>query len=121
MVTWCSSAVNCAFLSRRAACRTRSSACDTPGPALCPGCGLLAAFPSVSPLSSPTSAAAALLGLALFGGFAGTTGPSDCPYPFIPGLPPQRSLNGPPPDPAPGRTRALPVVAHEGSVHALVL
>ena len=40
----------------------------------------------------PASAAAVA---ALFGGFAGTTGPSDFPRSFIPGLPPQRSLSGP--------------------------
>ncbi len=44
---------------------------------------MLVVFPLVDPLPSPTSAA-----VALFGGFAGTTGPSDCRCPFIPGLPP---------------------------------
>ena len=56
--------------------RTRSSALDAPGPALCPGRVLLAAFPSRRPLPSTTSAAA---NAALFGGFAGTTGRSDFP------------------------------------------
>ena len=50
-------------------------------------------FPLAGPLSSPASAAAAL-----FGGFAGTTGPSDFPRSFISGLPPWRSLSGPPGD-----------------------
>src|SRR6266508_4710465 len=59
--------------------------------------------------------------MALFGGLAGTTGRSDCPCPFIPGVPPQRSLSGPPADQAGRQTPALPVLAHEGSVHALVL
>src|SRR5438093_10212766 len=120
MLTWCSSAVNRASLSRTATCRTRSSAGDTPGPALRPGRAVPAVFPLADPLPSPTSAAAASAA-ALFGGFAGTTGPSDCPYPFIPGLPPRRSLGGPPADQAVGRRWALPVLAHEGSVHALVL
>ena len=70
--TWCSSAVNRASLSLRAAWRTRSSALSAPCPALCPGRVLLAVFPLASPLSSPASAAAALLG-----GFAGTAGLSD--------------------------------------------
>jgi hypothetical protein len=76
---------------------------------------LLAVFPLVRPLPSPTSAATAL-----FGGFAGTTGRSDFPCPFIPGLPPRRCLDGPPGDQPDGRTRDLPVLAHEGSAHALV-
>src|SRR5213593_4522040 len=114
MLTWCSSAVNRASLSRTATCRTRSSALDTPDPALRPGRGLLAVFPSARPLSSPASAA-----MALFGGLAGTTGRSDCLCPFIPGVPPKRSLSGPPADQADGRARALPVLAHEGSAHAL--
>ena len=65
-----------------------------------------------------TSAAA---DAALVDGFAGTTHPSDFPCPCISGVPPQRSLNGPPGDHPDGRTRDLPVLAHEGSVHALVL
>ena len=43
---------------------------------------------------------------------------SDFPCPCISGVPPQRSLNGPPGDHPDGRTRDLPVLAHEGSVHA---
>ena len=56
MSTWCSSAVNRAWLSLRAASRTRSSPLYTPGQALCPGRVALAAFPLASPLSSTTSA-----------------------------------------------------------------
>ncbi len=56
--TWCSGAVNCAVLSRRATSCTRSSALDVPYPALCPGGSLLAVFPLADPLSSPTSATA---------------------------------------------------------------
>ncbi len=44
-----------AFLSFCAARRTRSSALDTPCPALCPGRALLAVFPSSRPLSSTIS------------------------------------------------------------------
>jgi hypothetical protein len=115
-VMWCSNAVNRATLSLIATCRTRSSALYTSGPALRPGRGLLAVFPLARPLSSPASAA-----MALFGGLAGTTGRSDCPCPFIPGVPPRRSLSGPPADQADGQIPALPVLAHEGSAHALVL
>ena len=74
-------------LSLRATSRTRSSPLDTPGPALRPGRVSLAAFPLVRSLSSPASAAAALSGR-----FAGTTERSDCPHPFISGLPPRRAL-----------------------------
>ena len=54
---------------------------------------LLAVFPLASPPSSPASAAAAL-----FGGFAGTAGLSDFPRSCISGVPPRRSLSGPPAD-----------------------
>ena len=67
----------------RATSRTRSSSRDTPIPALCPGRVSPSVFPLAGPLSSPASAAAAL-----FGGFAGTTGPSDFPRSFISGVPP---------------------------------
>ena len=60
-------------------------------PALRPGRVSLAAFPLARPLSSAASATAVL-----FGGFAGTTGLSDFPYPFISGVPPQRSLSSRP-------------------------
>ena len=75
-------------------------------------------FPSAGRLSSTDSAAATA---ALFAGFAGTTRPSDFPRSFIPGLPPQRSLGGPPSDRLDGRAGDLPVLAHEDSVHAQVL
>src|SRR6266851_3397024 len=117
-LTWCSSAVNRASLSLRATSRTRSSSLDTPDPALRPGRVSPAVFPLARSLSSPASATARA---ALFGGFAGTTERSDCPCPFISGLPPQRSLSGPPGDQPDGQARALPVLAHGGSVHALVL
>src|SRR5262249_53717611 len=41
--------------------------------------------------------------------------------PYIRGLPPQRSPGGPPADHADGQARDLPVLAHEGSAHAMVL
>ena len=65
-----------------------------------------------------TGAAPAALGRELPGA---PTHPSDFPCPCISGVPPQRSLSGPPGDHPDGRTRDLPVLAHEGSVHALVL
>ena len=94
MSTWCRSAVNRASLSRFAACRTRSSPCDTRVPALGPERVVLAVFPLVSPLPSTASAAPAL-----FGGFVGNTGLSDFPSSCISGLRPQPSLSGPPPRP----------------------
>ena len=89
----------------RATSRTRSSALSAPVPALCPGRVLLAMFPSAGRLSSTDSAAATA---ALFAGFAGTTHPSDFPRSFIPGLPPQRSLSGPPADQLDGRAAGSP-------------
>jgi hypothetical protein len=79
----------------RATSRTQSSALDTPDPALRPGRVLLAMFPLAGGLSSTDSAAARA---ALFTGFAGTTPPSDFPRSYISGVPPQRSLSGPPGD-----------------------
>src|SRR6266540_2148740 len=117
-LTWCSSAVNRASLSRRATSRTRPSALDASVPALCPGCVLLSVFPLARLLPSPTSATAST---ALFDRFAGTTRRSDFPRSFILGLPPQCSPSGPPNDQLGGRTWDLPVLAHGGSVHALVL
>src|SRR6266567_8316021 len=115
-VTWCSSAVNRASLSRRATSRTRPSALDASVPALGPGCVLLTVFPLARSLSSPTSAA-----VALFGGFAGTTKRSDFPRSCISGVPPRCSLSGPPSDQLDGRGWDLPVLAPGGSVHAMVL
>ena len=77
----------------RATSRTRSSSRDTPIPALCPGRVSPSVFPLAGPLSSPASAAAAL-----FGGFAGTTGPSDFPRSVIQAYRHWRSLSGPPGD-----------------------
>src|SRR5450631_3786856 len=119
MSTWCSNAVNRASLSLGATSRTRSSALGASFPALCPGRVLLSVFPLVMPLSSTASAAGTTP--ALFGRFAGTTGMSDFPGSFIPGLPPQRCLDVPPGHPPVGRSWDLPVLAHEGSTHALVL
>src|SRR6476620_6891833 len=73
-------------------------------------------YPGARPLSSTTSATGVL-----FGGFAGTTGLSDFPRSYISGVPPKRSLSGPPGDQPDGRSWDLPVLAHGDSVHALVL
>src|SRR5664279_1404125 len=103
---------------RATARRTRSSPLDTPDPALRPERVGLSVFPSVGRLPSTASATART---ALFGGFAGTTHPSDFPCPFISGVRPQPSLSGPPGDQPDGQTRDLPVLAHGGSTHARVL
>ncbi len=113
MVMWCISAVNRASLSVAAIRRTRSSPFGTSCPALRPARVSLAAFPLARPLSSAASAT-----MVLFGGFAGTTGLSDFPYPSISGVPPQRSLSSPPGDHPGGRARDLPVLAHGDSAHA---
>jgi hypothetical protein len=120
--------VNRASLSFCAARRTRSSAPDTPCPALCPERVLLAVFPLASPLPSTTSATGFPV---LFGGFAGNTGLSDFPRSCISGLRPWPCLSGPlsvrpvgisPISlPADGRSWDLPVLAHGDSVHAQVL
>ena len=117
-MTWCSSAVNRAPLSLAATSRTRSSPWGTSGPALRPGRVGLSVFPLANPLSSTTSATGPP---ALFGGFAGTTGLSDFPRSSISGLWPWPCLSGPPGDQPVGRPRDLPVLAHGGSVHAVVL
>src|SRR5450759_4074583 len=117
-VTWWRSAVNRTSLSLIATRRTRSSPRCTRVPALCPERAGLPVFPLASPLSSTDSAAASA---ALFAGFAGTTGLCDCPPSFISGLGPQPSPSGLSPDHGERRRWALPVLAHEASVHALVL
>ena len=89
----------------RALSRTRSSALSAPDPALRPGRVLLAMFPLTGGLSSTDSASARA---ALFTGFAGTTPPSDFPRSYISGLPPQRSLSGPPGDRPDGRAVGSP-------------
>ena len=61
-------------------------------PALRPERAGLSVFPLAGPLPSTDSAAA---DAALFAGFAGTTGPCDCPPSFISGLRPQPSPSGP--------------------------
>jgi hypothetical protein len=85
--------VNRASLSFRAIRRTRSRSLDTPTPALSPARVSLAAFPSAGPLPSTTSAAPPW---ALFGSFAGTTGPSDFPRSSITGVRPKPSPHDPP-------------------------
>ena len=117
-MTWCNSAVNRASLSFCAAWRTRSSPFDTSGPALCPGRVVLSVFPLAERLPSPASATA---DAALFGRLVGTMRPSDFPCPFTSGVPPKRSLSGLARDQRVGRAWDLPVLAHGGSVHALVL
>ena len=104
--------MNRASLSLRATSRTRSSPLGASCPALRPGCVVPSVFPSASPLSSAASAAAAL-----FGGLAGTTGLSDFPCSCIPGLPPRRSLGGPPRDHR-GRASMGPPGSRAGGLRA---
>jgi hypothetical protein len=73
------------MLRRRLARRARC-------PALRPARVSLAVFPLTGPLPSTASAPDCS---GLFGGFAGTTGPSDFPRSFIGGVPPKRSPRGP--------------------------
>src|SRR5206468_6907143 len=80
--------------------------------ALRPGRVGSSVFPSASPLSSAASAA-----LALFGGIAGTTGLSDFPCSCIPGVPPRRSLGGPPRDHR-GRASMGPPGSRAGGLRA---
>ena len=85
--------MNRTSLSFRATWRTRPSSLHTLTPALRPGRVSLTALPLAGPLSSTTSAATTV---ALFGGFAGTTGPSDFPRPCIEGLRPKPFPHDPP-------------------------
>jgi hypothetical protein len=99
--------------------RTRSSSLDALCPALRPERVSLVAFPSAGPLPSTASAASPW---ALFGGFAGTTGPSDFARSFISGLRPRPSLSGPPSHHQwADESWDLPVLAHGDSAHAQVL
>src|ERR671918_1243568 len=89
---WCRSAVNRTCLSRSAASRTRSSALSAPSRPSVRGAFCWLGFPLARPLPSISSAADRS---ALFGDFAGTTGLSDCPCPFIVGVCPWTSRRGP--------------------------
>src|SRR5947199_2095746 len=92
LYTWCSSAVNRTFLSRSAAWRTRSSALSAPSRCCARGAFCWFGFPLARPLPSIPSAADPP---ALFGDFVGTTGLSDCPWPFIVDVRPWTSRRGP--------------------------
>ena len=85
--------MNRASLSFRATRRTRPSPLGAPCPALGPGRVALAAFPLAGRLPSTASAAPPW---ALFGGFAGTTRPSDFSRSSITGLRPWPSPHDPP-------------------------
>jgi hypothetical protein len=82
-------------VSRRAACRTRSSTCDNSSRRCVRRLLRSPEFPLAQPLPSTDSAAAAAAP-ALFAGFPGTTGQSDFPRPFIAVLLPWDSRRGPP-------------------------
>src|SRR6266851_1402214 len=114
VLMWWSSAVNLSFFLCLAACRMRSSACDT----LARSCARYVlcrlAFPLVPVLGSASSAADCS---ALFVGFTATTTGSDSPPPFIIGFGSSPSRCGPL---GGGRTWGLPVPVQGASAHARV-
>ena len=84
--------MNRIFLSRVAACRTRSSALGAPSRLCVRGAFCWRRFPLARPLPSIPSAAGCP---ALFGDFIGTTGLSDFPWSFIVGVRPWTSRRVP--------------------------
>src|ERR1700737_126807 len=83
--TWCKSDVNRSFFLCLAACRTRSSACDTLARSCARRVLCWSAFPLVSVLGSTGSATDCS---ALFVGFMATITESDSSGPCIVGYPP---------------------------------
>jgi len=113
-VTWCRSAVNFSFFRCLAACRTRSSPCDTPLRFCARRVRGWPAFPLVPALCSTHSAAGCP---ALFAGFIATMAESDFSRPFIIGYGSSPSRCGPA-RAAAGQTRELPVPVQGACVHA---
>ena len=107
--------MNRIFLSRLAACRTRSSALGAPSRLGVRGAFCWRGFPLASPLPSTPSAAGCP---ALFGDFIGTTGLSDFPW----SVHRRRASLDFPTRPAAsicrGRPRDLPVLVQGVSVRA---
>ena len=97
--------------------RTRSSALDTPGPALCPERVVLAAFPSRCPLPSTISAATQRLVRRLRRYYEAVRLPTTVHLGRAALAFPER----PAPFPVGGQSWDLPVLAHEDSAHAQVL
>ena len=91
-MTWCRSAVNFSFFRCLAACRTRSSPCDTPLRFCARRVRGWPAFPLVPALCSTHSAAGCP---ALFAGFIATMAESDFSRPFIIGYGSSPSRCGP--------------------------
>ena len=109
--------MNRSFFLCLAACRMRSSPCDT-APRSCARTALCRlAFPSASALGSAGSAADRS---ALFVGFPATMAESDAPAPSIIGFGSSPSRCGPAPHLHTGRTWGLPVPAQRASAHARV-
>ena len=105
MLTWWRSEVNCSFFLCLAACRMRSSACDTLTRSCARRVLCRSAFPLAPALGSTGSAAD---GSALFAGFPATMAGSDFPPPCIIGYDSSPSRCGPESSIASGQTRDLP-------------
>src|SRR6516162_7447126 len=117
MLIWWVSEVNCSFLLSLAACRMRSSACDTLSRFCAQHVLCWLAFPSVPALGSTSSAADCS---ALFAGFTATTAEPDFPRPCIIGFGSSPSRCGPAGHDPVGQTRDLPVPVQGASAHARV-
>src|SRR6266705_5129360 len=102
---WWKSAVNLSFLLCLAACRMRSSACDTLARSCARRVLCWSAFPSVPALCSTNSAADRS---ALFAGFTAPFAESDFPPPCIIGFGSSPSRCGPVRNLAAGKTQDLP-------------
>ncbi len=106
MLIWWKSVVNCSFFLCLAACRMRSSACDTLSRSCARRVLCCSAFPLVPALGSTDSAAD---GSALFVGFIATMSESDFPCSCIIGFGSSPSRCGPGRIVPTGQTRDLPV------------
>ena len=109
--------MNRSFFLCLAACRTRSSACDTLSRSCARRVLCWPAFPLVPALGSTGSAAGCP---ALFVGFTATMAESDFSRPCIIGYGSSPSRCGPERHAAAGQTRDLPVPVQGASAHARV-
>jgi hypothetical protein len=109
--------VNRSFFLCLAACRMRSSACDTLSRCCARRVLCWPTFPLVPALGSTGSAAG---GPALFVGFTATMAESDFPCPCVIGDGSSPSRCGPAHPLETGQTRDLPVPAQRASAHARV-
>ena len=115
MLRWCKSEVNRSFFRCLAACRMRSSACDTLSRSCARRVLCWLAFPLASALRSTGSATGCP---ALFVGFLAIMAESDFPGPFTIGYGSSPSQCGPDGHIATGQTWDLPVPAQGASTHA---